>query len=73
MMWTDLSCLQPQKKMLKMNPAFLFLFVDAVRLSISIVFDILIIERVILFPFVSLGDAPNGKTECDPAAKFQTT
>gem|GEM_PF-1778342 len=56
-----------------MNPAFLFLIVDAVRLSISIVFDILIIERVILFPFVSLGDVPNGKTECDPAAKFQTT
>ena len=59
--------------MLKMNPAFLFLIVAVVRLSISIVFDILIIERVILFPFVSWGDVPNGKTECDPAAKFYTT
>jgi hypothetical protein len=72
-MWTDLNCLQPQKKMLKMNSAFLFLIVAPVRLSISIVFDILIIERVILFPFVSLGGTLNGKTECDPAAKFQTT
>ena len=59
MMWTDLNCLQPQKKMLKMNSAFLFLSIAAVRLSISIVFDILIIERVILFPLVMLGDAPN--------------
>ena len=59
MMWTDLNCLQPQKKMLKMNPAFLFLIVASVRLSISIVFDILIIERVILYPLVMLGDAPN--------------
>ncbi len=59
MMWTDLSCLQPQKKMLKMNPAFLFLIVASVRLSISIVFDILIIERVILYPLVMLGYAPN--------------
>lgn len=53
-----------------MNPAFLFLIVAPVRLSISIIFDILIIERVILFLFVSLGDAPNGKTDSDPAAKF---
>ena len=47
------------EKMLKMNPAFLFLIVASVRLSISIVFDILIIERVILYPLVMLGDAPN--------------
>ncbi len=61
MMWTDLNCLQPQKKMLKMNSAFLFLSIASVRLSISIIIDILIIERVILFPLVTLGDAPNGK------------